>query len=615
MNTKLAIELLTQSYNNLIAFLYGLSLLNNETAINSLKSAFDAAFQVFLDEYEELRKDVSVTSSEIQTIEEKLTIANKIYRFEQERLQRLIADKASLVKEIEIFEEQKESIEKFSDEEKLVIKAKVDEIKEDISETEEEISQLRQDTNSNEQQIDALNRELIAHILRLDTQKELLSLSRLDTAQKFESVKLQIQQQTEDLERLNNQEIVEQETIVNDANQKLLDLQSELEGLQATATLAETALTDFETINAYLLAEDVTGFLDWNIDENTPEVIKLWQQYLAVEGEEKISERLTSLQSQAASEDAVTVALEADSIEGYVILGAELAEEIESLSAIWLENLQESHKLTVDVWNLSEKRTEAVNELESYIEDNLADPEGEYLLDKIQLQEAIARQEAQVNYADALGESVDSLEEAIAVLSTQQQQVNLLSEKIEHISTLTRLEEEYAILQAVKDKLASGKKDDYESAKVQIINLAKSLLEKVKNTPNLQGYAQQLEQYLTNALQPPVDQVKDKIYGLETFNQAQFAYNSFGINHTWGNQNAVPRFLADVNGDGKADIVGFASGGVVTALAKGDGTFHQAQFAYNGFGINHTWGNQNMESELIIIDMKQEILMEMAKQT
>ena len=42
--------------------LYGLSLLNNETAINSLKSAFDAAFQVFLDEYEELRKDISVTS-------------------------------------------------------------------------------------------------------------------------------------------------------------------------------------------------------------------------------------------------------------------------------------------------------------------------------------------------------------------------------------------------------------------------------------------------------------------------------------------------------------------------------------------------------------------------
>ncbi|MDJ0843150.1 MAG: hypothetical protein QNJ08_02825, partial [Crocosphaera sp.] len=47
---------------------------------------------------------------------------------------------------------------------------------------------------------------------------------------------------------------------------------------------------------------------------------------------------------------------------------------------------------------------------------------------------------------------------------------------------------------------------------------------------------------------------------------AQFAYNGFGINHTWTNQNAVPRFLADVNGDGKDDIVGFASDGVYVAL-------------------------------------------------
>ncbi|MGK7884479.1 MAG: hypothetical protein AB4057_07615 [Crocosphaera sp.] len=111
--------------------------------------------------------------------------------------------------------------------------------------------------------IPILEQELIAHVLRLESQKDLLSLSGLDTAQKLESVKLQIQQQTEDLERLNNQEIVEQETIVNNANQRLLDLQNELEELQVTATLAETELTDFETINAYLLAEDVTGFLEW----------------------------------------------------------------------------------------------------------------------------------------------------------------------------------------------------------------------------------------------------------------------------------------------------------------------------------------------------------------
>uniref|UniRef100_UPI00262C28AD lectin-like protein n=1 Tax=Crocosphaera sp. TaxID=2729996 RepID=UPI00262C28AD len=498
MNTKLAIELLAEFHNDLTAFLSGLGLLNNETAINYLKTVFDAAFQVFLDDYDNLKAKLTVTSSQIETVEESLTIADDYYRVEEERLQNLLADKAALVSEIEIFEEQKESIEKFSDEEKLVIQAKVDEIKEDIFETEATISQLRQNPNSNKQQIYVLERELNAHILRYSLQKDLLSLSGLDTAQKLESVKLQIQQQTEDLETLNNQDIVEQETIVNNANQNLSDLQSELEELQATANLAETELTNFETINAYLLAEDVTEFLDWNIDEDTPEVVKLWQQYLAVEGEEIISERLTSLQSQVASEESVTLALEADSIEGYVILGAELAEEIESLSAIWLENLQESHQLTVDVWNLSEKRTEAVNELETYIEDNLADPEGEYLLDKIQLQEAIARQEAQVNYADALGESVDSLEEAIAVLTTQQQQVNLLSEKINHISKLTTYEQGYAALQDILNRLDSVNESDYQSSNEQVIKVTEELIDFLSSNKQFPEIVDQLNEILNN---------------------------------------------------------------------------------------------------------------------
>ncbi|MGK7941916.1 MAG: FG-GAP-like repeat-containing protein [Crocosphaera sp.] len=682
MNTKLAIELLTQSHNDLTTFLTGLGLLNNETAIAYLKIAFDAAFQNFLDDYEDLQQKVAVTSSQIETIEESLTLADDYYRVEEERLQRLLADKAALVREIEIFKEQKESIEKFSDEEKLVIEAKVDEIKQDIFDTEEEIAKRKQEISDKQilintyhsqihglrQQeahhnslaakydqeskvwgvvgtgrsgrkkygwttdpnkialrdqeyakaaaldkqadnlaanisvlnkeikdtklfIPILEQELIAHVLRLDTQKDLLSLSGLDTAQKLESVKLQIQQQTEDLERLTNQEIIEQETIVNNANQKLFDLQTQLEELQATETLAETALTDFETINAYLLAEDVTEFLDWTIDEDTPEVVKLWQQYLAVEGEEIISERLTSLQSQAASEDAVTVALETDSIEGYVILGAELAAEIENLSAIWLENLQESHQLTVDVWNLSEKRTEAVNELETYIEDNLAGPQGDYLLDKIQLQEAIARQEAQVNYADALGESVDSLEEAIAVLNSQKQQVNLLSEKIDHISTLTRLEKEYATLgsqasESLRYDLIEILNEEIDLTQQDLvieIDLYNNQQEQWLET-NLQNYIEQKQNHTLSSIKVSIDEVKDKIYGLETFGVAKQTYRgTFTVGDGgWTGNDKYPRYLADVNGDGHADLVGFAHHGVYVALAKGDGTFGVAKQAYRG---------------------------------
>ena len=39
-----------------------------------------------------------------------------------------------------------------------------------------------------------------------------------------------------------------------------------------------------------------------------------------------------------------------------------------------------------------------------------------------------------------------------------------------------------------------------------------------------------------------------------------------------------PRFVVDLTGDGKADIVGFGDDGVWTAIGTGDGTFQPAQF-------------------------------------
>ena len=45
--------------------------------------------------------------------------------------------------------------------------------------------------------------------------------------------------------------------------------------------------------------------------------------------------------------------------------------------------------------------------------------------------------------------------------------------------------------------------------------------------------------------------------------------NTFTVSASWGSFDAVPRLLADVNGDGKADIVGFANNGVVVALSTG----------------------------------------------
>ncbi len=46
-----------------------------------------------------------------------------------------------------------------------------------------------------------------------------------------------------------------------------------------------------------------------------------------------------------------------------------------------------------------------------------------------------------------------------------------------------------------------------------------------------------------------------------------------------------PRFLADVTGDGRADIVGFGDAGVWVSRSNGDGTFPQPTMAVANFAI------------------------------
>ncbi|QSQ20116.1 VCBS repeat-containing protein [Pyxidicoccus parkwayensis] len=62
---------------------------------------------------------------------------------------------------------------------------------------------------------------------------------------------------------------------------------------------------------------------------------------------------------------------------------------------------------------------------------------------------------------------------------------------------------------------------------------------------------------------------------------------NFGYNQNWRVE-LHPRTLADVNGDGRADVVGFANDGVVVSLSTGTG-FAPPQLWLANFGYNQTW--------------------------
>ena len=62
----------------------------------------------------------------------------------------------------------------------------------------------------------------------------------------------------------------------------------------------------------------------------------------------------------------------------------------------------------------------------------------------------------------------------------------------------------------------------------------------------------------------------------------------------WTDQNHYPRDVADVNGDGMADIIGFARGGVAVSLATGGGHFAAPTGEIGAFGVGAGgWTSQN----------------------
>ena len=76
--------------------------------------------------------------------------------------------------------------------------------------------------------------------------------------------------------------------------------------------------------------------------------------------------------------------------------------------------------------------------------------------------------------------------------------------------------------------------------------------------------------------------------GNGTFQPPNMVLFAFSFHSGWTVERH-PRFLADLTGDGCADIVGFGDAGIWTALNNGDGTFQPVKFVVEDLGYNQGW--------------------------
>ena len=73
----------------------------------------------------------------------------------------------------------------------------------------------------------------------------------------------------------------------------------------------------------------------------------------------------------------------------------------------------------------------------------------------------------------------------------------------------------------------------------------------------------------------------------------------FGSNAGWTSSYYYPRMLVDVNGDGLPDVVGFGTAGVRVALNTGT-SFQADQPWVSGFGTNAGWNNNNNFPRMVV---------------
>ena len=85
-----------------------------------------------------------------------------------------------------------------------------------------------------------------------------------------------------------------------------------------------------------------------------------------------------------------------------------------------------------------------------------------------------------------------------------------------------------------------------------------------------------------------------------TFQAAKVAVVDFGVAEDWINQDKTPRVLADVDGDGRADIVGFGYAGAAVALGQADGTFAPAKLGIADFGGMEGWNSDAINHRQLI---------------
>ncbi|VXD24083.1 putative Subtilisin [Planktothrix serta PCC 8927] len=153
-------------------------------------------------------------------------------------------------------------------------------------------------------------------------------------------------------------------------------------------------------------------------------------------------QKLEALQSQLNSEEAADAAIQSGTVLDYVQLTQQINQDLRLGVSDWTEQFVEGNQQTKSLINQQQTLSNSVDDLITYINDNLAEPYGQYNRTEANLEDAITTLGVVEIRSDQLDNAVISTEQAIERLKLRIQQDAELWEEIEPIAIRYGVESE-----------------------------------------------------------------------------------------------------------------------------------------------------------------------------
>ncbi|MDB9510379.1 S8 family serine peptidase [Kamptonema animale CS-326] len=314
------------------------------------------------------------------------------------------------------------------------------------------------------------------------------------------------------LEQLNNvgEDLGNQ---IDDQNQQIANWEQELANTQddvsqqALTNLinqAKTQLGNLEDLKAsnQSNANELEDLLKQATEALTP--LRQKQELEIRQKLESNDGRLESLQSQLNSENAADAAIKSGTVLDHILLADQINQDLRLGVTNWTEQFLAGNQQTKELVTQQQELSNSVDELIAYINDNLAEQDGNYNRIHTDLENGITTLGVVENRADELDTAFTSTEDAIDKIKLRIEQDAKLWEEIapiairygaesQQLAEFTNLAQK---LQAAKEKFDKKQPDAIAFATQEVLPIAESLIDRANGNPALATYGEKVQELL-----------------------------------------------------------------------------------------------------------------------